>query len=423
MTFAVLVPALLAGALPAHADRARAADPEKPEPPRQMSTVGGELLGRPGTQMRPLAGQDAPKLPKGVTARAWIVADAESGDVLAARNAHWRLPPASTMKMLFADTLLPKFDKQAHRLVLPEDLAGMGPGSSAVGVKEDYSYRVHDLWNGVFLSSGNDAVHVLAAMNGGMAETVRQMNEHAHALGADDTRVVSPDGYDADGQTSSAYDLTLIARSGMQKPDFRAYAATVRAEFPGGGTEKKRKHFQIQSTNRLLTGDWGLEPYEGLAGVKNGYTSNAGFTFTGVAERGERTLLVTVLHPDKDEGRNQVYKEAAKLLDWGFAASGRVDPVGELVAPADVREARARDARKDGRDGDARQGSGAPPGPAEQNLASGPRESGGVGTALGLAGAFLVVLGAVGLLVRRQWPTPAAVTRRTPSSRPRRDRP
>ena len=74
-----------------------------------MSTVGGELLGKSGTQAT--LGGDAPVLPKGISARSWIVADAESGEVLAAHNAHWRLAPASTLKMLFADTLLPKFDK------------------------------------------------------------------------------------------------------------------------------------------------------------------------------------------------------------------------------------------------------------------------------------------------------------------------
>ena len=74
-----------------------------------MSTVGGTRLGAAGTQVDLASG--APVLPKDLTARSWIVADAESGDVLASHNAHWRLPPASTLKMLFADTVLPKFPK------------------------------------------------------------------------------------------------------------------------------------------------------------------------------------------------------------------------------------------------------------------------------------------------------------------------
>ncbi|MGX1314034.1 D-alanyl-D-alanine carboxypeptidase (penicillin-binding protein 5/6) [Streptomyces calvus] len=298
-------------------------------PPAKMSTVGGARLGRPGTQVNLASG--VPVLPKDVTARSWIVADAESGEVLAAHNAHWRLAPASTLKMLFADTLLPKWPKTTEHTVQPSDLAGIGAGSSMVGIKEDETYTVHDLWLGVFLRSGNDAVHVLSAMNGGVKNTVAEMNEHAEELQALDTHVVSPDGYDAPEQVSSAYDLTLFARSGLQKKDFREYCSTVRAKFPGETKKNKkgkevRETFEIQNTNRLLAGDSDVPVYQGIAGVKNGNTTNAGATFTGVAERNGKVLLVTVMNPQKDES-NEVYKETARLFDWGFRA-GRQGPAG-----------------------------------------------------------------------------------------------
>ncbi|MGW6224780.1 D-alanyl-D-alanine carboxypeptidase family protein, partial [Streptomyces olivaceus] len=324
---AVISPAALAAPSPSSSPSAT--------PPASMSAVGGARLGKPGTQVD-LAG-GAPVLPKDVTARSWIVADAESGDVLAAHNAHWKLAPASTLKMLFADTLLPKWPKTAKRKVEFSDLAGMGAGSSLVGVKEEETYTVHDLWLGVFLRSGNDAVHVLSAMNDGVEKTVDDMNAHAEELQAGDTHVVSPDGYDMPGQVSSAYDLTLFARSGLQKKDFREYASTVSAEFPGETKKDKkgktsRESFEIQNTNRLLSGDSDVEVYPGIAGVKNGSTTNAGSTFTGVAEQGGKVLLVTVMNPAKDE-HNEVYKETARLFDWGFKATGKVQPVGRLVGP------------------------------------------------------------------------------------------
>ncbi|CAM5684678.1 hypothetical protein SCYAM73S_04469 [Streptomyces cyaneofuscatus] len=271
-------------------------------------------------------------LPKKLSGRSWVVADAESGDILAAHNAHWRLPPASTLKMLFADTVLPALQPTSltHR-VKESELAGVGEGSSLVGIKEDHTYTVHDLWLGVFLRSGNDAVHVLSEMYGGVPATVTAMQKHAEELQALDTTVVSPDGYDAPGQVSSAYDLTLIARGGMQKKDFREYAATASADFPGEKKGRKRESFEIQNTNRLITGDIGVDPYKGIAGVKNGYTTHAGDTFTGVAERNGRVLLVTVMNPSAEES-HAVYKEAAHLLDWGFAASGKVIPVGRTGA-------------------------------------------------------------------------------------------
>ncbi|MDT3397463.1 D-alanyl-D-alanine carboxypeptidase, partial [Streptomyces sp. B1866] len=387
-------------------------------PPATTSTVGGEQLGRSGPQVAP--GLGAPALPRDLSARSWLVADAESGQVLAAQNAHWRLPPASTLKMLFADTVLPKLPRGRTHKVQPSDLAGMGSGSSLVGVKEDYTYSAHDLWLGVFLRSGNDAVHVLSAMNGGKARTVREMQRRADELNAHDTHVVSPDGYDEPGQVSSAYDLTLFARAGLQNADFREYCSTANARFPGEVKKDRkgklqREYFDIQNTDRLLTGDYDLKPYPGLAGVKNGSTTNAGSTFTGVAQRGDRVLLVTVMNPAKRE-HNEVYREAARLLDWGFAAAGRVTPVGVLVPPgpdgADGSHGMAGGgtAGDDGKPG--RTGAGGDDGKADpgSGRSAASARSGGSGggmwTALGIAGGSVVALAALALVVRRRWPLP-----------------
>ncbi|MCX4234021.1 DUF5136 domain-containing protein [Streptomyces sp. A15ISP2-DRY2] len=397
----------------------RAADKPKPSPsaspsatpPADMSTVGGALLARPGTQAN--LGAGAPVLPKDLSARSWIVADAESGDVLASHNAHWRLPPASTLKMLFADTVLPKFPKKQKHKVVPSDLAGIGSGSSMVGIKEDETYTVHDLWLGVFLRSGNDAVHVLSAMNGGVDKTVKDMNARAEELQALDTTVVSPDGYDEKHQVSSAYDLTLFARSGLQNEDFREYCSTVRAKFPGETKKNKkgkttRGSFEIQNTNRLLTGDYGLDAYQGIAGVKNGNTTNAGATFTGVAERDGRVLLVTVMNPEKQE-HDEVYKETAKLLDWGFKASGKVSPVGQLVPPKSADTGAQPGANASGEAGGSGDGAGKP---KTASAASKTDGSGGVGIALAITGGVLALLAAGVFLINRRWPLPELMRRR-----------
>nr|WP_030763211.1 MULTISPECIES: D-alanyl-D-alanine carboxypeptidase [unclassified Streptomyces] len=389
---ALLVPAVMV--VPAHAAPSPPADAKgqsgkapAPAPPVSMSTVGGSLLGQPGTQVNLLPG--APALPANLTGRSWIVADAESGEVLAAHNAHWQLPPASTMKMLFADTVLPTLPKDQVHQVTDKDMEGVGPGSSMVGVKEHLEYSVHDLWLGVFLKSGNDAVHVLSAMNGGIDKTVKDMQAHAEELQALDTHVVSPDGYDAPGQVSSAYDLTLFARSGLQKQDFREYCGTVSAKFPGlQEPGKPREYFEIANTNRLLTGAAGITPYKGMAGVKNGNTSMAGATFTGAAQQGSRKLLVTVMNPDGG-GANLVYEQTAALLDWGFAAAGKVKPVGELVPP------KSADTSSHGS-----------PAQSHENDRStaGKDAGGGAGTALGVAGGALAVLAGGAFVINRRLP-------------------
>ncbi|MFH8393110.1 D-alanyl-D-alanine carboxypeptidase family protein [Streptomyces sp. NPDC018036] len=299
------------------------------------TVVGGARLARPGVQTSGASG-----LPKRLTARSWLVADHTTGEVLASYNAHLRLPPASTLKMLFADAVLKKFERTETYKVVDADLADVPAGSSLVGVKPGITYTVEQLWQGVFLRSGNDAVHVLSHMNGGVPATVAEMQALARDLQALDTHVVSPDGFDHKGQLSSAYDLTLFARHGLADAAFRGYCSTKTADFPAGG----KKTFQIQNTDRLLTGAWGVRPYEGLIGVKNGYTSHAGNTFTGAATRDGRTLLVTVMHPKS--GGSGVYEETAQLLDWGFGKGAHAEPVGALVEPLSAGGASAAPSHK-----------------------------------------------------------------------------
>ncbi|MFE7804852.1 serine hydrolase [Streptomyces sp. NPDC057430] len=305
----------------------------EPTPPVERFIDPARLY-RSGTQIQALRG--GPDAPDDVSALSWVVADASTGEVLAARNAHRRLPPASTLKTLFAVTALPRMDQEERHTVSESELKGIGSGSSMVGVQAGYTYKVSDLWNGVFLSSGNDAVRVLAAMNGGWESMSRQMQEKARALGAHDTRVVSPDGYDEPGQVSSAYDLALFGRAGLQDPVFVRYCSTRYADFPSGDWS-----YGIRNTNRLLTGDDGVDRYPGLIGVKNGYTSGAGNTLIAAARRGSRTLVVSVMNPQSGGGF-AVYEEARTLLDWGFDAVGEVQPVGSLLPGATRDRAKKR---------------------------------------------------------------------------------
>lgn len=333
-------------------------------------------------------------LPRKLTARAWLLADHDSGEVLASYHAHLRLAPASTLKMLFADTLLGRFERTERYTVTDADLAGIPSGSSLVGVEAGVTYTVEELWQGVFLRSGNDAVQVLARMNGGVAKTVAEMQAKAADLQALDTHVVSPDGYDHEGQLSSAHDLALFARHGLKNADFRAYCGTRSVRFPAGGG----KTVPLENTDRLLSGTNGVAPYPGMIGVKNGYTSNAGNTFAGAATRAGRTLVVTVLHPGG--GHNAVYEETAALLDWGFAQGSSARAVGTLPealseggtrvpSPGEAPHAGARASRADG-------GSGGP---------------GGWGVLGGAGGVVaLAAGGAYALRRRRTRETPAAGT-------------
>jgi D-alanyl-D-alanine carboxypeptidase (penicillin-binding protein 5/6) len=281
--------------------------------------VGGERLGS-GPAVVTAGGPTPPA----VRAAAWLVADLDTGEVLAARAPHARMRPASTLKTLTALVLLPRLDPKT--VVTGTDADARIEGSK-VGVYPSLKYSVDLLFLGMFLNSGNDAVHALAsADDGGVPATVRRMNAKAGELGAFDTTVTDPTGLDADGQLSSAYDLALIARAGLKRKDFSRYASTKIAYYPQSTTGT----YQISNQNHLL---WS---YPGALGVKTGYTTLARNTFVGAASRDGHRLVVTLLNAP-----HGVSKDAAALLDWAFANRTALSGVGTLVTPADV--ARARD--------------------------------------------------------------------------------
>lgn len=282
-------------------------------------TVGGPKLAGAGVILAAPAGVPAPP---DVTDVSWVISDLQTGVVLAAKNPHALLLPASTLKTLLALVTLPALDPAS---VVTASRGAASADGTRVGILEGNPYTVDQLFTGLVLVSGNDAAYALAEAYGGQASTVMAMNQQAGALGAWDTVAVDPSGLDADGQRSSAYDLALFGRAVMQLPAFRRYAMTPAFTFPGGTDRLGKVYppFAIQNHNALL------ERYPGAIGVKNGYTTGARHTFIGAATRGGRTLLVTqmggVVVPS--------WQPTAALLDWAFANADQLSPVGRLVAP------------------------------------------------------------------------------------------
>ena len=259
-----------------------------------------------------------------------------TGAIVAARGPHTRRLPASTLKALTALTLIPVLP--ADRRIVATD-ADVRADGTRVGLLPGSSYTAGQLFQGLLMSSGNDAAYALARVGGGaggVPQTLAAMNARAAQLGAFDTVARDPSGLDRPGQTSSAYDLALIGRAAMQLPAFRTYVTTKTAMFPGGrGPDgKARRAFLINNHNRLLYN------YPGAIGIKNGYTVAARQTFIGAASRGGRTYLLAEM-----AGTNASWRPKAALLDWAFAHGAGLAPVGRLVDPGSVsRPSAARNA-------------------------------------------------------------------------------
>ena len=277
--------------------------------------IGGAQLAGSGVIVEAGAGS-VPKLPN-VRAAAFVIADAASGQVLAAKDPHGYYRPASTLKMLTAVTLIPLLNP-GGTVVASKLAASTEPND--VGLRAGHSYKISDLFTALLTISANDAAVALTQATGSLAVGMALINAEARHLQADDTVAVDPNGLDAPGQHTSAYDLALIARRALQLPAFLTYDETQTALFPV--TAKKK--VGLYNQNSLLTS------YSGAIGGKIGWTSAAGATYVGMAKRNGVTLIVTLLHcPALTE-----INSAEKLLNWGFAADGRVKPVGTLVGPA-----------------------------------------------------------------------------------------
>lgn len=251
-----------------------------------------------------------------IAASSWVIADADTGQVLAAKNPHGEFRPASTLKMLTAVSLIPVLNPDST-VVATKLAATQTPND--IGLLAGHSYQVSDLFTALLTISANDAAVALTQATGSLAHGMSIINAEAHHLQADDTSAVDPNGLDAPGQHTSAYDLALVARAALQLPAFLKYDQTEGGLFP----ITAHKKVGLFNQNALLT------DYQGGIGGKIGWTSAAGATYVGMARRHGVTLIVTLLHcPALTE-----ITSAEKLLNWGFAQDGKVSPVGSLVAP------------------------------------------------------------------------------------------
>lgn len=243
-------------------------------------------------------------------AQTWIIADLDSGQVLAGRDQNVAHPPASTIKTLLAQVVL---DSVSLDSTVVADVADTQVECNCVGIKPGRTYTARQLLDGLLLVSGNDAANTLAHMLGGPDVTVAKMNAKAASLGATSTHAATPSGLDGPGGSgaSTAHDLAVIFRAAMANPVFAQITAEPSAPFPtfpGTGGDR-----QIVNQDELLY------RYPGAIGGKTGFTNAARKTFVGAAARDGRRLVVAMMYGLVHEGGPSYWDQAASLLDWGFA--------------------------------------------------------------------------------------------------------
>jgi D-alanyl-D-alanine carboxypeptidase (penicillin-binding protein 5/6) len=250
-------------------------------------------------------------------AQTWVVADLDSGQVLAERDQNVPHPPASTIKVLLA---LVALDELSLDTTVVADAADTQVECNCVGIKPGRRYTARQLLDGLLLVSGNDAANTLAHMLGGPDATVAKMNAKAASLGAVATQAATPSGLDGPGGSgaSTAHDLALIFQAAMANPVFAQITSEPSAMFPGDNGESP-----------IVNQDELLQRYPGAIGGKTGFTDAARKTFVGAAARGGRRLVIAMMYGLVRTGGPSYWDQAGSLFDWGFALNPEIG-VGSL---------------------------------------------------------------------------------------------
>lgn len=241
-------------------------------------------------------------------AKSAIMIEASTGEILFQKNVNERLAPASMTKMMSMLLIMEEIDKGNlkwdEEITASENASSMG--GSQIFLQAGEKMTVTEMLKGIAIASGNDATVAMAERIAGSEESfVKRMNARAKELGLKNTNFVTSTGLDADNHYSSAYDMSLIAKELVKHEKV--------LEFTGTYEEYLRKNsdnpFWLVNTNRLV------RFYQGVDGLKTGFTSTAGYCLTATAKK-DNMRLITVVMNEPDSAKRS--SDTSKMLDYGF---------------------------------------------------------------------------------------------------------
>ncbi len=237
-----------------------------------------------------------------------ILMDFDTGEVLYRKDENVSLPPASMTKIMSMLLIMEAIDSGSlqwdSEVTISEKAASMG--GSQVFLEAGEVYRVSELLKGIAIASGNDAVVAMAEKIAGTTEDfVVMMNDKAKALGLTGTTFKNPHGLDEDGHVSTAHDMAIMARELLKHPKILEYTSIYEdylQKNDGSST-------WLVNTNKLV------RFYNGVDGLKTGYTSSAGYCLTATAKKNNMRLIAVVMGSDTPDHRSS---DITSMLNYGF---------------------------------------------------------------------------------------------------------
>ena len=263
-----------------------------------------------------------------VDAKAAVLVDPNTNEVLYEKNAHDKMYPASITKVMTCLLTLEAVD--AGKLTLDQVITagasihtGIGENASTADIKEGEQIRVIDLLYAALIPSANEACNVMAeAVSGDVASFVELMNQRAAELGMSDTHFANTHGYHDDNHYTSAYDIYLMCQEAMKHETFRAIVSSKSYDLPATNLHTEPR--TVHSTNALIS-NWNVTGYlySYATGIKTGHTPEAGYCLAAAATKEDRSLISVVMGCEREPGTSgsdgfTYFSESKRLLEWGF---------------------------------------------------------------------------------------------------------
>lgn len=244
--------------------------------------------------------------PMELTAKAAVLMNAETGQIVYALNSQQQLPEASITKIMTMLLVFEAYD--AGKLSMDETVTcseyAASMGGSQIWLEPGEEMSVHDLIKAALVGSANDACVALGEHIAGSNEAfVSMMNDRAEELGMINTFYVNCTGLDAEGHVTSAQDIAIASSELLKHKEVLEFTGIWMDTLRGG-------ELQLTNTNKLI------KQYNGAIGLKTGTTSQAGCCISAAARRDDMTMIAVVLGAPDSKSR---FADAKKLLDYGFA--------------------------------------------------------------------------------------------------------
>lgn len=262
-----------------------------------------------------------------------ILIDASTGEILFEKNSHEKMAPASMTKMMSMLLIMEAIENDIigwdDIITVSQNASDMGGSQILLETGEQMS--VYDLFKGVAVASGNDAVVALAeSVAGTEEEFVKMMNDKAKELGLKDTNFKNVHGLDDANHYSSAYDMAMIAKELVSHEKIFEFTS-IYEDYLRKGTDRE---FWLVNTNKLV------RFYSGVDGLKTGYTSEAGYCLTATAKKNDMRLIAVAMGEPSSTSRNA---DITSMLDYGFAQYKSTSIVKKTEVITEVEVERAKD--------------------------------------------------------------------------------